>query len=200
MLMQLVNRFVSFTKTKKFSNIIIICLILLAVEIVRISIIMPFLNFCVIDPTDYQGIEYYEDETYLKFEKGEGFIKSFNSYDFAEECKITDFYYINNWTKDNFIYGKMSDIYIIDFDAGENYEEIREFITTEGSQCIAVNEYETYLLSSGFEKKNDYFFFAFDDGTQNMRYVLVTEIKGSRKEENLKTIGRVIYMNSLYEW
>ena len=88
----------------------------------------------------------------------------------------------------------------MDFDTGEHYEEIREFITIEGQQCIAVNEYETYLMLGSYGEENDYFFFAFDDETRNMRYVLVTEIKGLHKEEQINTIGRVISMNSRYEW
>ena len=79
-------------------------------------------------------------------------------------------------------------------------EEIREFIAREGNRCIALNEYETYMLSGLFGDKDDYFFFAFDDETRNMRYVLVTEINGRHKEENVNTIGRVIYRNSMYEW
>lgn len=198
MLTQLVNRFTSLNKKEKVLMGIAICAVLIVVEIVRVYIIMPCLQFFVLEPIEYQGIEYYEDGTYLEFEKGDMFINSFHSYDFAKESEITEFYHIDNRLKDNLIEGKHHDIYIIDFDADINYEKIRDYITTEGEYNNTLNSIQIYMMPSEFGNGTDCFFFAFNDETQLMRYILVTEVKGINKDEMIRHIVQVFIRSSSY--
>ena len=80
MLKKFGKRCVSIIKSKNKLVIFKICFILLAIEIVRVYLLMPLLIFFVVEPADYQGLKYYENESYLEFEKGQIFIDSFFKY------------------------------------------------------------------------------------------------------------------------
>ncbi len=198
MLKKFGKRCVSIIKSKNKLVIFKICFILLAIEIVRVYLLMPLLIFFVVEPADYKGLKYYENESYLEFEKGEIFIDSFFKYNLVEESDITQFYYIDNYLQDNLIYGKHHDIYILDFDAGKNYEEICDFIITEGTYNNVLNDYAIYIISSEFGSKKDCFFFAINNETRQIRYVLVTEIRGINKDTAIRDIVNVIIRNTTY--
>lgn len=188
-----------FAAITNYKLIIYIVGILFVVEIIRVYVLMPLLIFfMIIELANYQGIKYYEDENYLEFEKGELFIDSFHSYDFVEKCDVKEFYYRDNLLLDSFIYGKHHDVYMLDFVAGADYETVCEFIIAEGDYNNELNDFQIYRMPCELGDRKDCFFFAFNDETHQIRYVLVTEIKGFNKDAIIRDIVQVFIRNSEY--
>lgn len=188
-----------------YSTILWISIIAIILVLLFVYVIHPITGTPFVKHTTYSGLSYFTPETYGKLEKGDLFVETFYNYDFAEQCEITDFYYVDNKNKDSFIYGKRPDIYVLTLDAGQHYEEIAEYIRFVGTPCgkeSGYDEYSYYFMPSS-AVPSDRFVFRVGDTVNALQFILVTEISDEDlvvHTEDRDYVSMQIIMETIFYW
>lgn len=153
-------------------------MIVAAIYLGFLMCVEPIITRLYFPAKEHTGIELYTEGTYLKFEDGEKFQKMIADVDFIDECEVVSFSYYDNYIRDNILYGKVSDFYILELDGGENYETIKyqatQLLTSEGTE----GNFELYLKTAEkiSSNLNDCFIYAFCDTSSTIRCILITGI------------------------
>lgn len=190
--------------------VLIIAIVILLLLAAYIFVIHPIIGTPFVPLTIYTGLSSFTPETYGELEKGDLFVDTFYSYDFAQQCEVTDFYYIDNKRKDSFIYGKRPDVYALTLDAGVNYGIITEYIRNNGTHCgTEIEGYNTvsYYYMSTSDQPSDRFVFRVGNDSEVLQFILVTEISDKDLIEqtsggdytNIQIIMETIFSWSSYE-
>lgn len=189
----------------KSSTILWISIITISLALLFVYVIHPITGTPFVKHTTYSGLSYFTPETYGKLEKGDLFVETFYNYDFAEQCEITNFYYVDNKDKDSFIYGKRPDVYVLTLDAGQHYEEIAEYIRSVGTPCgkeAGYDKYSYYFMSSS-TVPSDRFVFRVGDTVNVLQFILVTEISDEDlviHAEDGDFVSMRIILQTIHHW
>lgn len=168
-----------------FAAVVVSCLLFVG----YIAVLQPMVGNPFVPYTIYHDPALFVPEVYGSIEKGDMFAEKFYSYVFSNKCEvIEDFYYIDNRTKDSFLYGKRPDVYALTLDAGEYYNEIAAYIRENG-EYIAKDgvdgEGTLYYLMPTSGLVSDRFVFRVGETVNALQFILVTEIS----EEDIADVG-----------
>lgn len=152
---------------------------------------------------EFKGLSCFDSQEYKNFEKGELFVETFSSYEFSNQCRVTDFYYINNQHQDSLYYGICPDIYGMTLDAGEYYDEVKSYIqqigTDEGSYLVPSLDGKHvifYSMPSYAEDAEDLYVFAVGQDIPFLRFILITEYR----EEDCENPRYIVSTHSRMDW
>ena len=170
--------------------IYIVLFLLLFIFVLHPILGTPFMEF-----EEYYGLEYYESGKYLDFEKGSVFREALDSFEFLQDCQVTDFYYSDSRYKDSFVYGKRPDVYGVVLDPGENFAEIKAQIIETGRFEATLNSWEpekatdAYAITGFAGKDTPEFLFIVGHDVEYLSFIMVTE---TTKQERKKTYDSLI--------
>ncbi len=140
----------------------------------------------VVGLSEREGLDFYENGTYLLKRKGRLFRSYVSSMDFGDQCTPVDFYYLNSWLRDNLYYGKAPDVFSLEVQvhSQEAYDAIKEQADREYDYVLRMLDYESYYVA---QEKNliardrlryrtcNRMYLAFCDDDLTIRYIMITE-------------------------
>ena len=155
--------------------------------------IHPFLTMLYIPVYDKEGVDLYTQEEYLNYEYGKEFKNYVSSYDFTQNGEVTYFYYRDNYTHDNPIYGKVCDIFAVDIKlSSDDYAVAKETIITDEYRLDTFPSGYVLYLPKVMSGENYTPFFALKDTECTVRFILITETE----DTDAYSISGLLYRRS----
>lgn len=156
-----------------------ICFILLVIAILYWLILAPTISrFFIPHDCIFHNITYYTDNTFLEFENGKSFREVLLHFDCIDKGEVIDFYYVDNYTEDNPIYGKMCDIYALDVKfARDIYLVEHSKIQKAAETYQSRGDFVSYALPHISDDNNFIIVVSFCDKVNTVRYIMITEAK-----------------------
>lgn len=125
----------------------------------------------------YTGLDLYRSNAYLNFEDGVTFQKMVSGFTGPQKGKAIDFYYVDNHVEDNPIYGKMCDIYSLDFILPVNdYQAEKNMVQSTAETYQSIDDFISYALPYDSTNGEYISVVSFCDDMQLVRYSLITEL------------------------
>lgn len=124
----------------------------------------------------YQGLEYYSNNAYLRFEDGEAFHKVLTCFEISEKGKPVDFYYVDNYVEDNPLRGKMCDIYALDVVmSSEAYMSEKSTVKCSAVTWQGRGDFISYALPYDPVSDEKVIVVSFCEKAHIVRYIMITE-------------------------
>ena len=186
------------SNNKKKNTSILLILIVVVASIILLNffwmVAHPILSWA-FPIIEHRGVDVYTSGAYLKFDQGEAFCEAVSTLDIVEQCTIIDFCYYDTFLRDNLYYGKMCDTYVLDLQAGENYETIKETVINIGTGSEYEGNFTLYYVGDSNGGSNQ-IFVALNDITSVVRCFMVTR----REPPYIGEISRLLTRHTSMEW
>ena len=182
---------------KRNKKILIILISVMVCLILYLLVIQPFLARYFFPPIRTEGLLIYSEKEYLEFENGERFGQLINSMNFPKEFMEKNFYHYDNSKKDSLIYGKVPDIFVLEFELDEQmYYEIRSTYENKhqylGSE---INKFAFYKIDNALLSENEASCIGFNDSEMSMRFLYISDMIGEDSTDNIfLTISNASYL------
>lgn len=147
----------------------------------------------------YQGVDYYKNQSYLEFEHGEDFDNVVSEFEFINKCEIIEFYYFDNKIRDNIIYGKMCDFFVLEFSPLDDYDSVSKSIEANTTYCGMRVDYKFYVASISTDSDSQHIVFALNDKNQILRFIFITDYPKDHIRSN-SDITSTIFSQTNLEW
>lgn len=179
----------TFLKRNK-KTIFTVLLIIIATVLIYYAAIQPLLGMLVFDTVRTEGISNYEQKKHLDLEDGEIFDDWIKSLGFPEKCTATNFIHYDNRYKDNLIYGKFSDVFMLEMETDEElYLELKNLYAIDGNYFgCELNGFEFYETNTEEASETEGFGIGFNDSEYKIRCVYINDIPPSVLGKDLLTI------------
>jgi len=160
------------SKSRKIIRIVVIITI---VYLLYMATLQPLVAALTIPAIEHTGIELYTENKYLKFRHGEVFQECVEYIPLANDAEVKSFAYYDSRWRNNFFYGCYPNVYLLDVHAGQEYDNIKEFIISNGQDLSHRGEaYLFYWLEEAPGESDDCFMVALYDGSRTVRCILLT--------------------------
>lgn len=175
--------------TKKRKRILIWILIIVVVFSIYEICLQPLVRVMLVSVfglSEREGLDFYENGTYLHKRKGRLFQSFVASMEFTDQCTPVDFYYLNSWLRDNLYYGKAPDVFSLEVQvhSQEAYDAIKEQADGEYEYALRMDDYESYFVAQENNpiardrlryRTCNMMYLAFCDDDLTIRYIMITE-------------------------
>lgn len=108
-------------KYRKWIKWSVIAMLVLTVEFFLLILMHPLLAQTVLPSIEHEGVELYEDGTYLSFRKGDVFHALISEYAFTDQGEVVSFVYHDSALRDSWKSPTFPDAFILELDMGEHY-------------------------------------------------------------------------------
>ena len=173
-------------KRRKILLWILIIVVFFSIYEVCLQPLVRVMLVSVVGMSDREGLDFYENGTYLLKRKGRLFQSFVASMDFGDQCTPVDFYYLNSWLRDNPYYGKAPDVFSLEVQvhSQEAYDAIKEQADREYDYKFGLDDYENYFVA---QEKNpivrdrllrssyNAMYLSFCDDDLKIRYVMIAD-------------------------
>lgn len=154
-------------------------------------VIYPILAMMVMGRDEYRGRELYTSDVYLLYDSGSDFKTAVNTLDFTSDHDVWDFVYYNYPRQDHLLYGKQPDFYVLDFDVGDDFENVYDRYWNENAVNSDYGDYSIMLHQ--IERKNNHYnqlYLAFYEKAQLVRIIYRT---GTKEWDNKPYIDNSVW-------
>lgn len=140
-------------------------------------IVEPIISRFFVATTDiHTGLEYFKNYEYISFESGTEFYNLLQLVDYYSFGDVVDFYHVDNYLRDNPIYGKMCDFFAIDILAStQDYIELAERFCSNDNFCCSMEDYNLFVLDCNCTSNSDVALIAVCEKLCLIRIILITD-------------------------
>ena len=137
-----------------WKKLLIIALVSIAVYLLYAATLQPLVTSLFVPSIEYSGVDLYLEERYMEFDHSEAFSECISYVPFTEDPDIRHFAFYDSRWRDSIFYGRFPDVYVLDIDAGIQYEDIKLFIIKNGEEVYD----ETYFWLENASPSDDIIF------------------------------------------
>lgn len=168
-------------QNKPYHRLLVVIISLVVLSIFLLWIVFePIIDKYILSNAEiHDGLNYYTSEEYKEYDDSQLFDDFVESMNLNSDLLPVYFYHIDNSHRNSVLYGKVGNMYAIDFKAGKTtYDEIKSSLLEESTYMENIDDYEIYSVNREFADSNSGFL-AFCDETGTVRCILITDRKSN---------------------
>ena len=163
------------------------------------AVAAPIISFCTPNNGIYEDLSLYTEDAYKQFENADIFESYMKTFEFPAESEVVAFYYVDNHQLDNPIYGKMSDVFAVDYHLSQQmYDEYKIRLSFPENYVDELAAFELYLSDVPVGEDN-FGVVAFNDKECIVRCCLVTSV-GDISTTVEDRVRNILWYRSTLNW